>query len=480
MKPRSVVGPLLLIAVGTLFLVRNLWPDIPLFDMFARYWPFLLILWGSARLVEVLYWHFTDRPLPVQGVSGGEWFVVILLCVFGSLSFWGSNAYSRWPNSRISVRGLEIFGERFEFPVNVEQKAGKASRVVLDLGRGNATIVGAEGDGIKVSGRKTIQAYNQADADRGDKEAPIEIVPMGDQIVIRTNQEKVDRNRRASADLEISIPKNLSFVGRGRYGDFDVRDLAGGVEIDSDNAGVRLQNIGGAAKIELRRSDIVRAVNVKGNVDIKGRGQDIELEGIAGQVTVNGGYSGELTFRNVARPLRFESSNTEVRVEQTTGLVKIALGNISAENVQGPVKVRTKVADVQLRGFTQTAEVQLERGDIEIRPLASHGRIDARTENGNVDLIVAAGAKFDLTATTKRGEVNNDYGAPLKLETEDRASTLRGSMGGPAIHLETERGEITVRRAGQNESNAPRTVLPRKVPDAPAAPAPPVPAPVQQ
>jgi len=479
MRPRSIVGPLLLIAVGALFLVRNLWPEIPMFDTFARYWPFLLIIWGSARLVEVLFWHFTGRPLPVQGVSGGEWFVVVLLCVFGSLSFWGSNAYSRWPNSRISVRGLEIFGERFEFPVNAEKKVEKASRVVLDLGRGNVTVVGAEGDTIKVTGRKTIQAYNQTDADRGDKETPIEIVPMGDQIVIRTNQEKIDRNRRASAELEISIPKNLNFEGRGRYGDFDVRDLTGGVEINSDNAGVRLQNIGGSAMIEVRRSDIVRAVNVKGNVEIKGRGQDIELEGIAGQVTVNGSYSGELSFRNVAKPLRFESSNTEVRVEQTTGLVKIALGNISAENVQGPVKVRTKVADVQLRDFTQTAEVQLERGDIEVRPLAAHGRIDAKTDNGNVDLVVPAGSKFDLTAVTRRGEINNDFGAPFKVETEGHKSTLRGTTGGPVIHMETERGEITVRRAGQGESPTPRGVLPKRLPDPPAAP-PAVPAPVQQ
>lgn len=477
MRPRSIVAPLLLIAVGTLFLVRNLWPEIPMFEMFARYWPFLLIIWGSARLLEVLVWHFTGRPLPVQGVSGGEWIVIVFLCVFGSLSFWGSNAYSRWPNSRISVRGLEIFGERFEFPVNAEQSAGKASRVVLDLGRGNVTVVGGDGDKIKITGHKTIQAYNQTDADRGDKEAPVEIVPMGDQIVIRTNQEKIDKNRRASADLEIAIPRNLSFEGRGRYGDFDIRDIAANVEINSDNSGVRLQNIGGGAKIELRRSDIVRAVNVKGNVDIKGRGQDIELEGIAGQVTVNGSYSGELSFRNVAKPLRFESSNTEVRVEQTTGLVKIALGNISAENVQGPVKVRTKVADVQLRDFSQTAEVQLERGDIEIRPSATHGRIDAKTDNGSVDLVVTQGAKFDLTATTKRGEINNDFGAPLKLESEGRNSTLRGSTGGPSIHLETERGEITVRRAGQNETSAPRGVLPKKLPEPPA---PPVPAPVQQ
>ena len=61
----------------------------------------------------------------------------------------------------------------------------------------------------------------------------------------------------------------------------------------SDNAGVRLQNIGGRVKVDTKKSDIVRATGVKGDVELKGRGRDVELEEIAGQVTINGSYSGE-------------------------------------------------------------------------------------------------------------------------------------------------------------------------------------------
>ena len=76
MRPRSIVGPIVLIGIGSLFLVRNLLPEIAFFDMFIRYWPFLLIAWGVVRLVEVLFWAGTRRSVPAAGVSGGEWTLV--------------------------------------------------------------------------------------------------------------------------------------------------------------------------------------------------------------------------------------------------------------------------------------------------------------------------------------------------------------------------------------------------------------------
>ena len=52
MRPRSIIGPLLLILVGALFLVNNLHPGLPWVDLVSKYWPYLLIAWGA--LVHVL------------------------------------------------------------------------------------------------------------------------------------------------------------------------------------------------------------------------------------------------------------------------------------------------------------------------------------------------------------------------------------------------------------------------------------------
>jgi len=48
---RSLAGPLILITVGTLFLIQNL-AHINVWRVFWRYWPVILIAIGVGKLVE--------------------------------------------------------------------------------------------------------------------------------------------------------------------------------------------------------------------------------------------------------------------------------------------------------------------------------------------------------------------------------------------------------------------------------------------
>ncbi len=483
MRPRSIVGPLILIAIGALFFVRNLYPQIEIFSLFATYWPFILIIWGSLRLIEVLSWHFRGQAIPRAGVSGGEWVLVVFLCIFGSIFFWGSHWNMRWPGRDVRVIGVEIFGEQYDYPVNIEKQVGRTPRIVLEMGRGNVRVTGADTDTVKITGRKNIRAFEQSDADKTNNQTPVEIVVMGDQTVIRTNADKVDSSRRLTTDLEIVVPKNSRIDGRGKNGDFDIHDIIADVEINSDNAGVRVQNLTGQLKVDLRRSDIIRATNVKGNVEVRGRGQDVELESIDGTATINGAYSGELSFKNVSKLLRFDGVQSDIRAEKVPGAVRIAAGRISLDNVQGPTRLTTRSRDVQVRDFTGPLDVSIERGDLELRPSGTNmGKVEARTTNGDVVVSLPANARFDLIASTNRGEVENGFGSPLHRETQGKGGSIRGTTGaGPQIRVTAERGSLTVRRAQASEMEPPAPpapVLPKVAP-APKAPVQ-VPAPVSQ
>ena len=48
---RSLAGPLILITIGTLFLIQNL-AHINVWRIFWRYWPAILIAIGISKLVE--------------------------------------------------------------------------------------------------------------------------------------------------------------------------------------------------------------------------------------------------------------------------------------------------------------------------------------------------------------------------------------------------------------------------------------------
>src|SRR5258708_35675362 len=130
MKRSSVVAPLLLIGIGGLFLFRNMYPDLPLLDYLAKYWPILLIIWGGLRLAEILTWASLSKPLPARGISGGEWILIVLLCMFGG-ALYTVKGFSTWWPGRLHISGVEMFGDAFEFPLSAEKPASKTQRVVI-------------------------------------------------------------------------------------------------------------------------------------------------------------------------------------------------------------------------------------------------------------------------------------------------------------------------------------------------------------
>ena len=449
MKRSSVIAPLLLILIGAAFLLHNVWPNVPVAEMLGRYWPFLLILWGGLRLIEIVFWASTDKPLPRSGISGGEWVIIIFLCL-GGTAFYTARHSPWFPNGR-SLRGMVVnMGESYDYPIVAMSKTtAKPPRVILENFRGNARIIGGPDDKVTASGRKTIRAFQQIEADKANVDTPLELVVQGDQLIIRTNQERVNDHRRVSSDLEITVPKGASIEAHGRMGDFDIRDITGSVEIVSENAGVRLDSIGGAVRVDVRRSDVVRATGVKGTFDLKGRGQDVDLQNIDGQVAIHGEFLGQIQLKNLAMPVRFEGAQTNLEFEKLPGQLHMGPGEFTASNIVGPIRMSSKSRDVQISEFTQSLDLTLERGDIEIRPgKGPLPKMDVRTKSGEIDVALPTAAKFDLRMSTNRGEAHNEYGSPLKVAEENHGGTILGSSGdGPRLVFETGRGSVTARKA---------------------------------
>jgi len=450
MRGRSIVGPIILIALGAAFLINNVRPDLNLFSFVATYWPFLLIAMGVLRLLEVLAYAASSKPLPTRGLSGGEIFLMILVVVIGTGMFEGRKIHFGGPFRPWGHAPLDMFGESFDYPIAQQKAIGDKSRILFDNVRGNIRVGGGDVAEIKVSGRKTVRAFSRTEADKINEQSPFEIITEGDRVIVRTNQQRIPDERRVTADLEVTLPRGASVEGRGRYGDFDISGLGGGVEIVSENSGVRLSKLGGNVRVDVKRSDIVRAVDVTGSVEVTGRGNDVEIENVQGPVTVNGSFGGNLEFKKFAKPFHFESRNTDLRVERLPGRITMDLAALTGIDMVGPITLTSKSRDVKLEEFTQSLQVDLERGDIELRPHnLPISKMDVRCRNvGNIELTLPAQAKFELSASTDKGEVRNDFGPEIdKVYTEGRSANMKSrTSGGPLIQISTARGTVTVRK----------------------------------
>jgi hypothetical protein len=149
------------------------------------------------------------------------------------------------------------------------------------------------------------------------------------------------------------------------------------------------------------------------------------------------------------------------------------LGAFTANDVVGPLRLVTRSRDIKVANFTQSLELETERGDIELTPgrlpLAS---IEARSGVGKIELVLPDKSAFQLEATAERGDAINDYGPPIQKETEGRTTTLRGRVGdGPIIKITSNRGSIAVRKEGTPQSEILPGTPHGKLPPMPTKPA---------
>src|SRR5262249_61186173 len=82
-RPRSMAGPVILVAVGVMFLLMNMhvmsWPRVGFF--FATWWPLLLILFGVIRVVEYAIARSHGGPAPRLG-GGGIFFLILFVFIW--------------------------------------------------------------------------------------------------------------------------------------------------------------------------------------------------------------------------------------------------------------------------------------------------------------------------------------------------------------------------------------------------------------
>ena len=233
MRRRSITGPLLLLIVGGLFLWNNFHPETRFFDMLANYWPFLLILWGVLRLIEVVWPGHDARS---GSFTGGEVVLIVLICIVGS-AVWAGYRHGIHFNSG----GLDVFGEAYDYPFTARAPAAGIKRIVF-----RQSSRQHQGDRRGWRTRSWSPATRPSALMGGPTPtAPTatrrwRLVPEGDRLLVRSNQEHAPDNQRISDDMEVTVPRGVAVEARGRRGDYEVTDISADVELASDRGDVRL------------------------------------------------------------------------------------------------------------------------------------------------------------------------------------------------------------------------------------------------
>ena len=446
---KSLFGPVLLIALGIVFLAHNLVPELSLVPLFADYWPWILVFWGGFRLAEFAVARLLGRRAP-EPLGAGAVIVAVFLCVAGSA------AHSLARNQAglldwLAGRGA-WFDVQFDYPLRHEAPITTGQGVLIRNLPGRIRIVASEQPGVRIEGHKRVRAANEPAAVTLDEQSPLEVSVQGERLVVQPKSLPDRDRRRVSFDVSIEMPASTPVHVEGARGFVEVFGIAGGVSLDGSGS-IEITDVSGPVTIQARRIERITARRLASSLVVEGRARRIEVEELAGAVTIDGSVVERVRLAKVDGPSRLRFNNTGLEIEKLTGELEITERSIEIVDAVGPLRLNSRGSGrnrrIRLEGIAGTVAVDAERGDLVLltgtQPLDG---AEVRLGRGEIEVVLDPDAAFTIEASTARGTASHEFGAALQVATQDRRATLRGGRGqGPLLKLETGRGDIQVRRA---------------------------------
>jgi DUF4097 and DUF4098 domain-containing protein YvlB len=451
MRRPSFVGPVILLAIGIVALLIELGrlDPVAFWGWYARWWPLLLIGTGVLLLVEYLL----DRKSPWAGrrsVGGLVW-LVILLMVLGWIAhrgrlvgpfasqFSGDNGGDFW----------NWMGAEHDRDVQLDAVLTAAKpAVTIDDPQGNVTIA-ASGDGqVHVRAHERVHRDSNAAAQKifAELQPKIEVSESGAAIT-------VPEKSGAGVDLHVELPAAALTTVTAGHGDVTADGLNGSVQVTAHHGDVKLDDLGGDAQAHMDHGDF-SAHNVQGHVLVNGQGDDVTLTQIAGPVTLDGAFFGDIHLEQIGGAVQYHSNMTSLDIPRLVGSLTLDSGDLSVSQASGPMQVTARSKDMELTQIAGDAHIEDSNGDVDVTMANPLGNVQITDHTGDVVVTMPEHANFSVSGSTSGDEeVRTDF--PLQKTTQGGRQILQGTVGhgGVQLRLETDHGDLELRK-GENATLA--------------------------
>ncbi len=471
---RSMSGPVILIAVGIVFLLGTMgvlnWQNLG--HWFAHYWPLLLIIAGVIKLIE--YQQAQREGARAPGLSAGGVFLIIGVIICGLIATQASHVNWGELGNGIDIGDggdFPIFGSKFNYDDQLTQTFPAGASLRVTNTRGAVNVSASEDDQIRVGVHKRISAESQSEADKWNAGTKPQIAVSGSVVTLNANNQGAG-DHWVAEDLDISLPRKAAVVVSTRYGDVSVIGREGNVDITSQHADVTATDINGKVSLNLDHS-AARISQVSSDVSIGGRANDVSIEDVKGALHLDGEFMESLKLSKISQAVMFKSSRTDMDFSRLDGDLDLDSGDLQASDVIGPLRLNTRSKDIRLTGVSGDVRLQDENGSIELR-VNKIGSTQIDNRKGDVQIYLPDKAGFQVDARARNGEIQTDFDQ-LKVDDSNDQAVATGTVGGggPRLIVNNEHGTIEIRKASsapQESEEAPAAPKAPKAPHAPAAP----------
>jgi DUF4097 and DUF4098 domain-containing protein YvlB len=449
----SILGPLLLIAGGIIFLLVQIGrlSSHFLFDWYARFWPLLFIAAGVILLLEWIFDHYIqsdpEQPRYRRRLGGGVFALLLILVIagacFSSMRNGGHNLLIHGLN--INQDNLDEFlGDKHESDQSISQILPAGASFSVNNPRGNVTLSGTSDDNqIHVTVHKEIYTQSDSEAERKAQRLNPAINSNSDTLALT-----LPSLDGARADLTITLPANAAATITANHGDVRASSLKAPVIVTANHGDITFSAINANVTAHINNGDSsVSAHSVTGSVSIEGHGHDTTLSDLSGPISIDGDFFGNAHFEHIRGPIKFHTSRIDLQLARLDGELDID-PDISISEAVGPLTVTTASRNVTLDRVSGDISVTNRNGSVDLTSAPPLGNVTIQNRNGSVDLTVPKQADFTVQANTTNGDVENDFSLPEEGD-EDTHKSFSGTVGkgGPTLRITTSQGDISLKKA---------------------------------
>jgi len=441
---RSIFGGLLLILIGILFLLHEHYPEMNIAHDIGRYWPLILIVWGLAKLFDNFAAQQSGETKPPI-ITGGELALILLfaLAIGGIAASEKFHDHFRWD------LGDSVFSQKYSETDEVPAhpiKPGAQVNVATD--RGNVTVYADETTSLRVVANKTASATTEEQAHRHAQNITIGVKEISGGYEIRPTSSD-SFNGVTDVDLEVHLPKQVNLIATTGHGDVTVSDISGTLHASSSSGSAEISGVTGNVNLDLQ-GGTARISDIKGNVQVTGHGNEVEATDVTGDATIDGEFYGPIRLQNVKQTVTYTSARTKMNLLHLAGQLEMDSGSLDLSDVAGDAEVTTHNRDIQIEKVTGRLRVVNSHGDVQVHyEQPPHDEISLTNDSGGVDLTLPENSGFEITASSRSGEIDNDFEDPGLQEADQNGDhSLLGKHGthGPKIHIATSYGTISLHK----------------------------------
>jgi hypothetical protein len=468
----TIVWSLILIVLGSLFLLGNFFPELRPWRLiarywsapwllFARFWPVVIIAWGISKLVNYLR---SDQD-PAAGrkslLSGGDIVLLIFLLIAGTTATSLTKAFSGggfgWKSDRdrfpFDIEDWDFPDSRptFEFTEEVSQPVGAGNTPLEVVNKfGNVALFVHSLPTIKVKLQEKVRAEDEVRAREISNQLKIVIDGKDKGFSVFTNRGDLrDEWRRGlETHLSVWVPKSMTVTVSNEHGQVSLEGISGNHFIKNAHGSVTIRNVDGSLRVENRHGP-VNVSAITGDCKIKNRYGSIEVEAVGGRTEIENAH-GPVDLRKLKGAADLSNSYGHIVCTDVEGglAVEGKHSEIRGQNIGGDVQVATAYQSIDLENVLGSINVRGQHGDITIRnPQPQIKPIVINAEYSSVAITLPKESRFELDASSKYGKFESGFDSVhLTESTAGKSLRVRGSngTGGPPITIQTSYRTISL------------------------------------